>query len=133
MADTEKITVNINVVDLGKIDLLVEEGFYTNRTDLIRTAIRKELHEQKPHIDDVIQRKHKVMGIMRYKAADLEKYRERGEMLEINVVGYLNIADDVTAELVEATISRVKVSGIATMPKEVNFRLHDLNRMGDGA
>ena len=130
MADTEKITINLNVVDLGKIDLLVDEGFFTNRTDFIRTAIRKELDEQKTYIESSITRQHKILGIMRYEASDLESYRQRGEMLDINVVGFLKISDDVSDELAEATIRSLKVQGVSTIPKPVVLRLKDLNRMG---
>lgn len=129
MAETEKITININVVDLGKIDLLVDEGFYTNRTDFIRTAIRRELGEQKQYIESSITRKHSAVGIMHYSASDLEKYLERGEMLSINVVGFLKIADDVTAELAEATIENIRVFGVSNIPKPVQYRLLDLGRV----
>lgn len=129
VAETEKITINLNVVDLGKIDLLVDEGFYTNRTDFIRTAIRKELDEQKIYIESSITRQHKVVGIVRYTAKDLQAYRERGEMIDIRVVGFLNIANDVSVELAEETISSIEIQGVSTMSKEIGFRLRDLGRM----
>lgn len=130
MAETEKITVNLNVVDLGKIDLIVSEGFYTNRTDFIRTAIRKELEVQKTHIDNTITRKKSVVGIQRYTAADLEDLRERGEMIDIRVVGYLHLANDISPELAEATINSIRVFGVmVTLNNDVHARLRELNRM----
>jgi len=129
MAETEKITININVVDLGKIDLLVDEGFYTNRTDFIRTAIRKELHEQKTYIEESITRHHKMVGLIHFGEKELEPYRQRGEMLDIQVVGYLNIGKDVTPDLAEATIRKLRVQGVLTMPTNVGMRLKDLERM----
>jgi len=50
--DTEKMTINLGYVDLGHIDLMVQEGFYSNRTDFIRTAIRNQLER---HADVVKQ------------------------------------------------------------------------------
>ncbi|MEO0597752.1 MAG: CopG family transcriptional regulator [Chloroflexota bacterium] len=129
MAETEKITINLSVVDLGKIDLLVEEGFYTNRTDCIRSAIRRELYTQKEHIDATITRQHRYLGVIRLNAADLEKYHERGEMLELSVVGFLKLDDDISADLAEATIKSVKVTGVFSHSKEVMMRLNDLGRL----
>ena len=82
MADTEKITINLGVVDLGKIDLLVEQGFYTNRTDFIRNAIRSNLDKHETTVQETITRKNSVLGILVYSASDLEKRQAKGEKME---------------------------------------------------
>ena len=98
----EKITINVGCVDLGQIDLLVQEGFYANRTDLIRTAIRNQL---------VASRKSLVLGIQHYGAADLQATKAAGQMLQIRVLGLAVIAPDVTPALALATIESITVLG----------------------
>ncbi len=107
----EKITINIGCVDLGQIDLLVQEGFYANRTDLIRTAIRNQLTTHGDAVRDVVSRKTLVLGIQHYSAADLLAIKAAGEKLQIRVLGLACIADDVTPKLALATIESLTVLG----------------------
>ncbi len=107
----EKITINIGCVDLGQIDLLVQEGFYANRTDLIRTAIRNQLTTHGDAVREVVSRKTLVLGIQHYTAADLQAVKAAGEMLQIRVLGLASIADDVTPKLALATIESLTVLG----------------------
>ena len=107
----EKITINIGCVDLGQIDLLVQEGFYANRTDLIRTAIRNQLTTHGDAVRDVVSRKTLVLGIQHYSAADLLAVKAAGEKLQIRVLGLACIADDVTPKLALATIESLTVLG----------------------
>lgn len=109
--ETEKITINLGLVDLGQIDLLVQEGFYSNRTDLIRTAIRHQLTAHAEVIKQTVARKSLVLGLQHYTRADLEAVREAGEKLQIQVLGLASIATDVTPELALATIESVAVLG----------------------
>lgn len=111
LAETEKVTVNLGFVDLGHIDLLVTEGFYSNRTDFIRTAIRNQLVAQQEAVRQVISRKSLVLGLQRYTRADLESLQRAGEMLEIQVLGLATVDEDVPPELASATISSVTVLG----------------------
>jgi Arc/MetJ-type ribon-helix-helix transcriptional regulator len=110
-AETEKVTVNLGFVDLGHIDLLVSEGFYSNRTDFIRTAIRNQLSAQQEAVRQVISRKSLVLGLQRFTRADLESIQRAGEMLEIQVLGLATVDEDVPPELASATISLVTVLG----------------------
>ena len=107
----EKITVNVGCVDLGQIDLLVQEGFYANRTDLIRTAIRNQLSVHNDAVRQAVARKTLVLGIQHYTAADLEAVQAAGEMLQIRVLGLASIANDVTPALALATIESLTVLG----------------------
>ena len=107
----ETITINIGCVDLGQIDLLVQEGFYANRTDLIRTAIRNQLTTHGDAVREVVSRKTLVLGIQHYTAADLQAVKEAGEKLQIRVLGLASIADDVTPRLALATIESLTVLG----------------------
>lgn len=107
----EKITINLGVVDLGQIDLLVQEGFYANRTDLIRTAIRNQLSLHADVVKQVVARKMLVLGIQHFSAADLEALRAAGQRLQIRVLGLATIAPDVTPELALATIDSLTVLG----------------------
>jgi len=109
--DTEKITINLGPVDLGQIDLLVQEGFYSNRTDLIRTAIRNQLQQHGEVVRQTVARKSLVLGLQHYSRADLEAARNAGRMLQIQVLGLATIGPDVTPELALATIESVTVLG----------------------
>ena len=108
---TEKITINLGLVDLGQIDLLVQEGFYSNRTDFIRTAIRNQLVVHKEEVKRTVARKTLVLGVQHYTRSDLEAARAAGEKLQINVLGLASIADDVSPELALATIDSIEVLG----------------------
>ncbi|CAN5123168.1 CopG family transcriptional regulator [soil metagenome] len=107
----EKITINLGYVDLGQIDLLVQEGFYANRTDLIRTAIRNQLAAHADVVKQVVARKTLVLGIQHFTAADLRAVQASGEALQIRVLGLATIALDVTPELALAAIDSVVVLG----------------------
>lgn len=109
--ETEKITLNLGPVDLGQIDLLVQEGFYSNRTDLIRTAIRNQLATHAEVVKQTIARKTLVLGLQHFTSQDLEAVRAAGEHLQINVLGLASIADDVSPELALATIDTISVLG----------------------
>lgn len=108
---SEKITVNVSVVDLGEIDLLVREGFYANRTDFIRIAIRAQLATRASAVEQAVARKTLVLGTRRYTRQELEQLRRSGEMVDIRVLGLATIADDVPAALARATIASVEVLG----------------------
>lgn len=108
---TEKITINLGPVDLGQIDLLVQEGFYANRTDFIRTAIRMQLTSHAEVVKRMVARKTLILGIQQYTRRDLEALRAAGETLQINVLGLVSIAEDVPPELALATIDSIEVLG----------------------
>lgn len=109
--DSEKITINLGLIDLGQIDLLVNEGFYSNRTDLIRTAIRNQLNTHADVVRQTVARRSLVLGMHHYSKADLEAARDAGERLVIQVLGMASIASDVPAELAVATIESIFVLG----------------------
>jgi Arc/MetJ-type ribon-helix-helix transcriptional regulator len=108
---TEKITINLGFVDLGQIDLLVQEGFYTNRTDFVRTAIRNQLTTHADVVKRMVTRKTLVLGMQHYTRYDLEAVRTAGEKLQISVLGLVSIAEDVSPELALATIDSIEVLG----------------------
>jgi Arc/MetJ-type ribon-helix-helix transcriptional regulator len=109
--ETEKITLNLGPVDLGQIDLLVQEGFYSNRTDFLRTAIRNQLATHAEAVRQTVARRTLVLGLQHYTRQDLEAVRAAGQCLQINVLGLASLADDVPPELARATIESVKVLG----------------------
>jgi Arc/MetJ-type ribon-helix-helix transcriptional regulator len=108
---TEKITINLGLVDLGQIDLLVKEGFYTNRTDFVRTAIRNQITTHADVVKRMVARKTLVLGMQHYTRYDLEAVRTAGEKLQISVLGLVSIAEDVSPELALATIDSIEVLG----------------------
>ncbi len=110
-SELEKITINMPPVDLGQIDLLVQEGFYQNRTDFIRTAIRNQLNTHAEAVRQTVARKTLVLSLQHYTRNDLEAVRAAGEMLEIKVLGLASIADDVPPELALETTGSVVVLG----------------------
>ena len=110
-SETEKVTVNLGFVDLGHIDLLVAEGFYGNRTDFIRTAIRNQLAAQQEAVRQVVSRKSLVLGLQRLTRAELEATQRAGESLDVRVLGLATVDDDVSPELALATIASITVLG----------------------
>jgi Arc/MetJ-type ribon-helix-helix transcriptional regulator len=108
----EKITINLGVVDLGQIDLLVQEGFYANRTDLIRTAIRNQLAAHADAVKQAVTRRMLVLGIQHFGAEDLRAVQAAGQRLQIRVLGLASIGAEVTPELALATIESIVVLGV---------------------
>jgi Arc/MetJ-type ribon-helix-helix transcriptional regulator len=127
-SDSEKITINLGFVDLGHIDLMVQEGFYSNRTDFIRTAIRNQLERHAEVVKQSTVRKSLDLGLRNYSRQDLEAARRAGKMLEINVLGLATIAEDVTPELARATIASVVVLGALHASPGVKAALADRMR-----
>ena len=126
--DTEKITVNLGYVDLGQIDLMVQEGFYSNRTDFIRTAIRNQLDRHGDVVKQSTLRHSLDLGLRNFSRADLEAAQRAGQMLQINVLGLATIAAAVTPELARATIASVAVLGALHATPEVKAALADRMR-----
>ena len=124
-SELEKITINMPPVDLGQIDLLVREGFYQNRTDFIRTAIRNQLNTHADAVRQTVVRKELVLGLQHYSRRDLEAIREAGESLEIRVLGLASIADDVSPQLARDSIASVSVLGAFRASAAVKAALAD--------
>ena len=122
---SEKITINLGYVDLGRIDLLVQDGFYSNRSDFIRTAIRNQLSAHSDAVTRSIERHTLEIGLRDYSQADLEAIQAAGETLHIKVVGLARIASDVTPELAEATIGSITVLGALQASPAVRSVLAD--------
>ena len=120
---SEKITINVGLVDLGQIDLLVDEGFFTNRTDFIRTAIRRQLDSRSGAVERTVTRRELTLGTEHYSRADLEALRDSGRMVELRVLGLASLAEDVSPELALATIARVEVLGAFRAPGAVKAAL----------
>lgn len=126
--DSEKITLNLGYVDLGQIDLLVRDGFYANRTDLIRTAIRNQLDRHSDVLKKSIGRQSLDLGLRHYTRQELEGIQAAGQRLDINVLGLVSIAADVSPELARATIASVAVLGALHASPEVKSALADRMR-----
>ncbi len=123
--DSEKITINLGFVDLGHIDLLVQDGFYSNRTDFIRTAIRNQLERHVDATRQSVARRSLDLGLRHIGRADLEQARASGLMLDIRVLGLATIAADVSPELARATIASISVLGAFQASQEVKAALAD--------
>jgi Arc/MetJ-type ribon-helix-helix transcriptional regulator len=124
-ADSEKITINLGHVDLGHIDLLVEEGFYSNRTDFIRTAIRNQLDRHNDAVKQSVARRQLDLGLRQYSRQDLETAQAGGETLHIQVLGLAVIAADVSPQLARSTIASIQVLGALQASPEVKAALSD--------
>jgi Arc/MetJ-type ribon-helix-helix transcriptional regulator len=124
-SDTEKITINLGYIDLGHIDLMIAEGFYSNRTDFIRTAIRNQLERHAEVTRQSVARKSLDLGLRHYGREDLEAARDAGQMLHIHVLGLASIAADVTPELARAAIASIEVLGALHASAEVKAALSD--------
>jgi Arc/MetJ-type ribon-helix-helix transcriptional regulator len=124
-AETEKITINLGYVDLGHIDLMVGDGFYSNRTDFIRTAIRNQLDRHNDVLKKSIARQQLDLGLRRYSREDLEAVQAAKETLHIQVLGLAIIAGDVSPELARGTIASIHVLGALQAPPAVKAALKD--------
>jgi len=125
IAESEKITINLGFVDLGQIDLLVQEGFYSNRTDLIRTAIRNQIERHADTVRQAVIRKSVDLGLRHFSRADLEAALAAGQMLDIRVLGLATIAPDVSPELARAAIASLTILGALHASAAVKAALAD--------
>lgn len=123
--ETEKMTINVGVVDLGQVDLLVQEGFYSNRSDLVRTALRNQLALHAETVKQTVARRTLVVGLQQFTRKDLERAVAAGERLQVQVLGLARIADDVTPELARAAIESVTVLGAFQASPAVRKALSD--------
>src|SRR3954470_19024238 len=129
--DSEKITINLGYVDFGHIDLLVQEGFYSNRTDFIRTAIRNQTERHADVVRQAVTRKSVDLGLRHFSRENLEAARDAGEMLDVRVLGLATIAQDVTPKLARDTIASLVVLGALHASAAVKAALAD--RFHDGS
>lgn len=125
MADTEKITINMSAVDLGKVDLLVQEGLYSNRTDFIRTAIRSQLEKHSVEVQQSVSRHSYGIGVFSYDKAELEAAKAKGQKMKFTVVGVLHLANDITPALATEAIESIQVRGIFQASDAVKAALAD--------
>ena len=125
MVDTEKITINMSVVDLGQVDLLVDEGFYSSRTDFIRTAIRSQLEKHTFEIQQSVERHSYIVGVLSYDKNDFDKFKQKGEKLTISVIGLLHLHNDITTELAQEVIESLQVRGVFVAREDLKVALAD--------
>ncbi|MFM9329505.1 hypothetical protein [Paenibacillus mesotrionivorans] len=119
ISDLEKITTNLGPMDLGQIDLLVDQGFYTNRSDFIRIAIRRQLDSHSEEIKEFKHRKYFAFGALEFDRNRLVEAKEEGVKIDVKIVGALIIANDVTKELAEETFGNIRIYGIIRAPEPV--------------
>jgi Arc/MetJ-type ribon-helix-helix transcriptional regulator len=112
MPESEKITINMGAVDLGKVDLLVDEGLYSNRTDFIRTAIRSQIEKHHAEVQQAVARHSFLIGVLAYDRKALERLKAKGKRITITVIGMLTLARDVSPDLAAAVIQSMRVHGV---------------------
>lgn len=115
----EKLSVNFGPVDIGTVDLLVEEGFYASRADFIRHAVRTQLDEHKAAVQDATTRRDFSVGYVSLDAGYLRAAKKRKQRLDIKVVGVLHLQDDIDPALASEVIERVHVLGSFRAPEAV--------------
>lgn len=123
---SEKITINVNHVDLGKIDLLIDNGFFSNRSDFIRAAIRNELNKNGSYVEDKIEKKGFVVGIVKYNENDFQKAIESNQLINLRFIGLFVIDSNVPLELVKQSVKKIDVKGTLIAPKEIKDYLNSL-------
>jgi len=123
MAQGEKLTINLTPVDLGRIEVLVEQGFYANRAEFIRTAINHQLEKHAEHVKETTAREGLVVGALSFGRAELERYRKTGKRMSIKVIGYVSIADDVPVALAIQVVESLTVRGVFRASPEVKEAL----------
>ena len=129
MAETEKIMINMGTVDLGKIDFLVEQGHYSNRADFIRTAISSQLEKHTLEVQQTVARHSHVIGMLVYARVDFEKYKARGEKINVSIVGMFMITSDTSADLVGEVIESITVYGIFQVSDAVRAVLTESGKL----
>ena len=129
MADTEKITINMNAVELGKIDLLVEQGHYSNRTVFIRSAIRAQLDKHVLEVQQAVTRHSFGVGAFFHNLTDFEKYKAKGDKIKIDVIGIYHIPDDVSVSLALEVVESIKVYGIFQARTELKNALQEAGKL----
>ena len=125
MSETEKITINMSVVDLGKIDLLVQEGLYSNRTDLIRTAIRNQIKSHDLELQQSVRRHSFGIGVYHFNHADLERVKAESKSLTITAISLQHLAEDISPQLAAETIDKIRIRGVYWAPEAVKQALAD--------
>jgi len=128
MSESEKITINMSAVDLGKIDLLVQEGLYSNRTDFIRTAIRSQVDKHSVEVQQSVARHAYGIGVFSYNRKELEHQKASGKRLKLTILGLLSLADDVPPDLAAEVIEAVEVRGVFNASPQVKAALADRTR-----
>jgi len=128
----EKVTINVGPVDLGKIDLLVSEGLYASRTDLIREAIRRQLERHARVVEELVTRRELTVGFTYYSRKDFERFREKGQRIRMRIVGMAKLANDITPELADAVIEDISVLGSLRASKPV-LEMFKARRAGEEA
>lgn len=123
--ESEKITINLGFVDLGQIELLVQEGFYSNRSDFIRTAVRNQIGRHAEAVREIVIRKSVDLGLRHITRAELEAAQAAGQMLAIRALGLVVIAPDISVDLARATISALSVLGTLQAPDTLKAALAD--------
>jgi Arc/MetJ-type ribon-helix-helix transcriptional regulator len=123
MAETEKLTLNVGAVDLGKIDLLVEQGHYSNRTDFIRTAIRQQLEKHTIEVQQSVTRNSYAMGAIVLDKGDFERHKAKGEKVLVRMIGYLHLTSDISPDLAVEVIDSIRVYGIFQASDDVKDAL----------
>jgi len=126
-SEVEKLTINVSVVDLGKIDLLVDDGFYSSRSDFIRAGLRAELARHDDQIRETVSRRRFAAGVQTLSKRDLEKVLANKEQLDVRVVGMLVITKDVTPQLAAAALKSVTVRGVFRASTEVKDALEGVS------
>ena len=126
MSYSEKLTVNLNVVDIGQIDVLVEQGFYSNRTDFIKSAVRNQLAKHEEVIANKVKRDQSVIGALIYNRQDLEKYKANNEKLVLKAIGLIVFSKDIDETLIRETIESISIKGILKMDKQLESKISDL-------
>ena len=125
MPESEKVTINMNVVDLGKVETLVQEGVYANRTDFIRTAIRNLLDKHSLEIEQTVVRNSYAIGVLVYDRSDLEKAKAKNERLAFKIIGLLSLDKDIPVDLAKEVIEYIQVRGVFTASEPVKTALAD--------
>lgn len=123
---SEKITINVNHIDLGKIDLLIDNGFFSNRSDFIRAAIRNELNKNGSYVEEKIEKKGFLVGIAKYNEDDFQKAIESNQLINLRIIGLFVIDSNVPLELVKQSVKKIDVKGTLIAPKEIKDYLNSL-------
>ena len=125
---SEKVSVNINTSTLSSIDLLIDHGYYSNRSDFINQALREGIQKHQKTLDRIIDAKTEAngespnqwfIGVYGLEKREIDAAKSRGITMEIKGYGVLVIDAENDEEDLYPVIRSIKVKGKVVCQKRI--------------
>ena len=115
--NSEKVSVNMNVGTLSQIDVLVDLGYYSNRSDFINQAVRQAIDQKQSIIENETSKQREsngdwFTGVCVITKDQLLIAKEKGKKLKIRGYGVVvidNKLDDLALEVIDSIDIKGKI------------------------